>query len=178
MPRRQERRRMTSTNITHDALGFNVDVPLVIPAGTGRTHTLARIAAMLRGERAANAALPAKISKSIKGSAAANAAPPDGLLTPAAVARKLGCSEKTLRAHVATGDLRYVSIGKGTKRRRMMFTPADLDEFIANRTRKDLPCPSTRTETVARRISTSTSNCEVIGFTARRNARRAAKPKK
>jgi excisionase family DNA binding protein len=99
--------------------------------------------------------------------------PPDGLRTPDEAARKLGCSVKTLNAHVAAGALRYVDIGHGKKRRRIRFTDADI-----NQTRKDLPCPSTRTETVGRRISTSTSKCEVIGFTARRNARRAAKPKK
>jgi excisionase family DNA binding protein len=104
--------------------------------------------------------------------------PPDGLRTPDEAARKLGCSVKTLNAHVAAGALRYVDIGHGKKRRRIRFTDADINDFIANQTRKDSPCPSTRTETVGRRISTSTSKCEVIGFTARRNARRAAKPKK
>jgi len=103
---------------------------------------------------------------------------PDGLKTAERAAAKLGCSIKTLNAHVAAGDLRYVSIGKGTKRLRRMYADTDLDEFITNQTRKDVPCPSTRTETVARRTSISTSKCEVIGFTARRNARRAAKPKK
>src|SRR5215831_7084198 len=58
--------------------------------------------------------------------------PLDGLRTPAEAARKLRCSVKTLRAHVAAGDLRYVIIGKGTKRPRIRFTAADLDEFIAN----------------------------------------------
>ena len=104
--------------------------------------------------------------------------PPDGLLTKDDAAAKLGCSVKTLDGHVESGALRYVAIGHGRKRPRRMFTDADLDNFIANQTRKDVPCPSTRTGTVDRRISTSTSKCEVVGFTARRNARRAAKPKK
>ena len=103
---------------------------------------------------------------------------PDGLRTPAEAARKLRCSIKTLRAHVAASDLRYVIIGKGTKRPRIRFAPADLDEFITNQTRKDVACPPTSPKTAARRISTTTSKCEVIGFTARRNARRGAKPKK
>ena len=106
------------------------------------------------------------------------AAPPDGLRTPAEAARKLHCSVKTLNGHIASGALRYVVIGHGTKRPRKMLTDADLDQFIANQTRKDVPCPSTRTETAARRISTSTSKCEVIGFMARRNAQRGAKPKR
>jgi hypothetical protein len=106
------------------------------------------------------------------------AAPPHGPYTPAEAARKLRFSLKTLAGHVRSGALRYVQIGHGRKRRRMMFTDADIDEFIANQTRKDVPCPSTRTETVVRRISTSTSKCEVIGFTARRNAQRGVKPKR
>jgi hypothetical protein len=105
--------------------------------------------------------------------------PPDALLiTPTEAARKLRCSSKTLNGYVASGALRYVAIGHGPKRPRRMFTDADLDNFIANQTRKDVPCLSTSTETVDRRISTLTSKCEVVGFTARRNARRAAKPKK
>jgi hypothetical protein len=104
--------------------------------------------------------------------------PPDGLLKPAEAASKLRCSIKTLNAHVASGALRYVDIGHGRKRRRIRFTDADLDAFIEAQTRKDVPCPSTRTETVARRTSISTSKCEVIGFTARRNAQRGVKPKR
>src|SRR5262249_55589496 len=103
--------------------------------------------------------------------------PPGGLLTAPQAAAKLGCSIKTLNGHVASGALRYV-IGHGTKRPRKRFTDPDLDFFIEAQTRKDAPCPSTRTGTADRRIGTSTSKCEVIGFTARRNARRAAKPKK
>ena len=106
------------------------------------------------------------------------ASPPDGLRTPAEAARKLHCSIKTLNAHVAAGDLRYVIIGKGAKRPRKMFTDADLNEFIANQTRKDVPCPSTRTETAARRTSTSTSKSKVIGFMEARSRRRAVKPKR
>jgi hypothetical protein len=106
------------------------------------------------------------------------ARPPDGLRTKAEAAAKLGCSIKTLNGHVARGDLRYVDVGLGKKRVRRMFTDADLNEFITAQTRKDVACPPTSPKTVARRTSISTSKCEVIGFTARRNARRAAKPKK
>src|SRR5262249_23445010 len=92
--------------------------------------------------------------------------PPGGLLTAPQAAAKLGCSIKTLNGHVASGALRYVIIGHGTKRPRKRFTDPDLDVFIEAQTRKDAPCPSTRTETAARRSGTSTSKCEVIGFTA------------
>jgi hypothetical protein len=101
---------------------------------------------------------------------------PDGLRTPTEAARKLRCSIKTLNAYVTAGDLRYVSIGKGTKRPRRMFTDPDLNEFIANRTRKDSPCLSSRTH--ARRSGASTSRSEVIAFTGRRNARPSGKRKR
>lgn len=106
----------------------------------------------------------------------ARLAPPDGLLTPAEAAAKLRCSIKTLKGHIATGAVRYVIIGHGSKRPRKMFTDSDLDEFIAAQTRKDFPCPSTAP--AKRLIGISTSNTEVIGFTARRNARLGVKPKK
>jgi Helix-turn-helix domain len=103
-------------------------------------------------------------------------APPDGLRTEREAAAKLGCSVKTLKGHVASGALAYVSIGRGSKRQRRMFTDADLDAFIANQTHKDVPaCPSTGTR--ARRTGTSTSSGEVVAFTAQPKPRPAVKPK-
>jgi hypothetical protein len=103
--------------------------------------------------------------------------PPDGLRTAAEAAAKLRCSIKTLNGHVAAGRLKYVHVGHGTKRQRRMYADSDLDEFIANQTRKDVPaCPSSARS--ARRTGITTSNGEVIGFTARRSARLAAKLKK
>jgi len=101
---------------------------------------------------------------------------PDGLRTSTEAARKLRCSIKTLNGHVASGALRYVVIGHGTKRPRRMFTDADLDDFIANQTRKDSPCPSARTR--VHRFGDTTSRSEVIAFTARRSARPSAKRKR
>jgi hypothetical protein len=137
-------------------------IPVSVPFGAGRTHIAAMIAAVLRGER----------------SRPLEAATGSLLLTPAEAARKLRCSIKTLNAHVESGALRYVSIGHGKKRMKRMFTRADLDEFVLAQTRKDSPCPSTRIGTVARRSGTSTSNCEVIGFTALQKRRTSAKPRK
>ena len=108
--------------------------------------------------------------------AKASLPPPDGLRTPAEAARKLRCSIKTLNAHVAAGDLRYVSIGKGTKRTRKMFTDADLNEFITNQTRKDLPCLSDATR--ARRSGNTASKSEIVSFSEVQKKRRGAKPKK
>src|SRR5262245_46179825 len=56
---------------------------------------------------------------------------PDGLKTAAQAAAKLNCSSKTLKAHIDHGDLKYVAIGRGSKRPRRYFTDADLDRFIA-----------------------------------------------
>jgi hypothetical protein len=97
-------------------------------------------------------------------SAAPPAPPPAGLRTKAEAAAKLGCSIKTLNGHVASGALRYVLIGHGKKRPRKMFADADLDAFITNQTRKDVPtCPPTKTR--ARHTGNSTSGGEVIAFT-------------
>jgi hypothetical protein len=103
-------------------------------------------------------------------------APPDGLRTLAEAADRLGCSIKTLKGHVAAGALRYIAMGHGKKHVRRMFTDADLDNFIANQTRKDVPCPSTRTR--ARHTTNSTSSSEVIAFSARPSARRGREPKR
>jgi hypothetical protein len=67
---------------------------------------------------------------------------PDGLRTLREGAERLGCSVKTLQGHIASGALKYVVTGHGNKRPRKMLTDADLDDFIANQTRKDVPCPS------------------------------------
>ena len=93
--------------------------------------------------------------------------PPDGLKTAAQAAAKLGCSIKTLNAHVSSGALKYVSIGHGKRRTRKMFADSDLNEFIATQTRQENPCPSTADH--ARRTGTSISGAEVIDF---RNPRR------
>jgi hypothetical protein len=102
---------------------------------------------------------------------------PDGLKTAAQAATKLNCSIKTLNAHVAAGDLRYVIIGKGTKRPHRMYAAADLDEFIANQTRKVTPaCPSTAGR--ARHTGTSISGAEVIDFRLPRKQPTNGKQKK
>jgi len=104
--------------------------------------------------------------------------PPDGLKTAAQAAARLGCSIKTLNGHVASGALKFVAIGHGKRRTRKMFADPDLDDFVANKTRKDVPCPSTRTGMAARRTGITTSKSTVVGFMEARNRRRAAKPKR
>jgi excisionase family DNA binding protein len=103
--------------------------------------------------------------------------PLDGLLTTDEAAARLRCSVKTLNGYIASGAIRYVAIGHGSKRPRKMFTATDLDDFIANQTRKDAPaCQSSRTH--VRLSGGSTSRSEVIAFSARRNAAPSGKQKK
>jgi hypothetical protein len=135
----------------------------------------AEIHAKLRADQPTTAApeppKPARVTQ-----AARQERPPDGLRTPTEAARKLGCSIKTLNGHIESGALSYVIIGHGKKRPRRMFTDADLDNFVATKTRKDAPCPSIVSR--ARRTSTSTSGSEVIAFTAAPRPRPGAKPKR
>lgn len=105
--------------------------------------------------------------------------PSDGanvvLLTPRDTAERLQVSIDQLRGFVHDGELRYVNLGRGRKKPRMMFTEGDITEFIARRTRRHVECPSTNRS--AHHILPSTSKSKVIGFTARLSAKRDAKRK-
>jgi hypothetical protein len=101
---------------------------------------------------------------------------PNDLLTKREAASRLRCSEKTIDAHAASGVLRYVLIGRGSKRKRKMFAPADLTAFIEAQTRKDTPCPSPAT--CVRRSTDSIFGSQVLAFTARRNAGPGGKRKR
>jgi hypothetical protein len=100
---------------------------------------------------------------------------PDDLLTKHEAAARLRCSEKTIDAHAASGALRYVLIGRGSKRKRKMFAPADLAAFIEAQTQKDLPCPSSVTR--VRGSTGSISGSQVIAFSARPKPRPGGKRK-
>jgi len=103
--------------------------------------------------------------------------PLDGLLTADEAAARLRCSTKTLNGHIAAGAIRYVAIGHGSKRPRKMFTAADLDDFVANQTRKDAPaCQSAATR--AHPTGNTTFKSEVIAFSARPSARTGARRKR
>ena len=101
---------------------------------------------------------------------------PGGLLTAAQAAAKLNCSIKTLNGHVKAGGPKYVTIGRGTKRPRRMFTDADLNQFIADQTREAPPCPSSVTS--ARHTGAMTSKSKVIAFSAVPRPRPGAKRKR
>jgi hypothetical protein len=103
--------------------------------------------------------------------------PLDGLLTADEAAARLRCSVKTLNGYVASGAVRYVAIGHGSKRARKMFTAADLDDFVVNQTRKDSPvCLSAAIR--ARPTGNTTFKSEVIAFSARPSARTSVKRKR
>jgi excisionase family DNA binding protein len=103
--------------------------------------------------------------------------PTDGLKTPAQAARRLGVSNRTLRGLVTSGEVRYVNVGRGKQRERVMFTDSDLDDFVANRTRQKAQQSCLSTSPRARRSTTSISSGEVLAFTARRNGRTGGKRK-
>jgi excisionase family DNA binding protein len=108
---------------------------------------------------------------------AAPPSPADGLKTRTQAARRLGVSIRTLRGLVSSGELRYVNVGRGKQREKMMFTDNDLDDLIAGRTRqKAQQCPSTSPK--VRRSTTSISGGEVIAFTARRSGQTGGKRKR
>jgi excisionase family DNA binding protein len=103
--------------------------------------------------------------------------PADGLKTPSQAARRLGVSIRTLRGLVTSGDLRYVNVGRGKQREKIMFTDNDLNDLIAGRTRqKAQQCQSISPR--ARRSTTSTSSGAVLDFTARRNGQTGGKRKR
>jgi len=101
----------------------------------------------------------------------------NGLRTPQEVAARLGMSVKQVKTlALKDGELRFINTGRGTKNVRMMFTDADLNDFIERRATRNVSCPSTAIQ--SRRTTSTHSKSGVIGFTARRNAHRAGKPNK
>ena len=101
--------------------------------------------------------------------------PPDGLLTKDDAAVKLGCSTRTLDGYVASGALKYVAGGLGKRRQRKLFTDADINTFIADRTREESLCPSDATR--GRRSGSLTSRSTVVAFSGLQRRPSGAKPK-
>lgn len=97
------------------------------------------------------------------------------LRSPQSAAERLGVSVKTLNGYVRDGELRYINVGRGSKKQRRKFTDEDLDDLIERRTRRDVPCQSTSTKTARSIISTSST--KVFAFTALRDARAGVRPK-
>ncbi|MGO1077660.1 hypothetical protein [Inquilinus sp. CA228] len=87
------------------------------------------------------------------------------LMSMAAAAERLDMCIKTLKMHVAAGDIPYVLVGRRTKK----FESRDLQTFIDRRRRQEAPCPSTSRK--ASHTTTTTSSSRVYDFTALRERR-------
>src|SRR5690349_19715936 len=93
------------------------------------------------------------------------------LLSMDEAAAELGISVRTLFDHCRFGEITYIAVGRGLKRRRKMFDPEDLTRFRERQRRTE--CPSS--DAPARRSSRTTSGSEVVDFRALREQRRSAK---
>jgi excisionase family DNA binding protein len=102
---------------------------------------------------------------------------PDSLLTTREAADHLNITVEQLLQHVKGGALRYINVGRGDKRPRYRFAPSDLDAFKTSRSTLERACRSSSRKSQSRTTGTA-SRSNVVGFSARRAALLAAKPKK
>ena len=96
---------------------------------------------------------------------------PQGLLTFARTAARLGVAERTLRTLVDDGELAYIDVGGGRERRSMRFTPQDIEAFLAKRR------GTAWRSTSEAKPTTTSSSIEVLDFAALRAARASEKRK-
>jgi hypothetical protein len=90
------------------------------------------------------------------------AKPPEPLFTPRAAAAQLGLSVKTLMAHVAAGNLRFINIGTAS-RKIHRFTMKNLTTFIEKMKVRETPkCQSTSAPTS--KHSATTFKSGAVGF--------------
>lgn len=99
------------------------------------------------------------------------------LLTAREVAELLRVTPRQLLAFCRSGELSYVDVGRGRKKLRRMFEPADVEKFIARRKRTD----QWRKESTGgrtRRTGGTSSSTAVVDFVAlhkqRQNEKRGA----
>jgi excisionase family DNA binding protein len=85
-----------------------------------------------------------------------------GLMTLPEAAEFLRISERTLQDHVAAGEIRYIAIGSGVKRRKKLFDETDLAEFIEGRKTVEAPKCQSTSRKVARRTSTISNIGEIV----------------
>src|SRR5215469_18966442 len=93
------------------------------------------------------------------------------LFPPKEAARKLCVSVDQIEGFVRDGELSFVNVGRGKKKRRMMFTQADIEDFIERRRRRNT-CSSRSRD---RHSTTPSSNEAAVSFLDRLAARRNAK---
>lgn len=96
------------------------------------------------------------------------------LLKPAEAAEYLGICEKILVRHVDAGDLLAVDVGRGAKKRRLRYDPADLDAFIAKRKSAARECQSGNKKTA---FINSISNSNVVDIMERLASGQSAPPR-
>jgi excisionase family DNA binding protein len=96
------------------------------------------------------------------------------LYTTKQAAAELQVTVRQVRGLVHDGELRYINVGRGSKKPRMRFADDDLAEFKERRRRREA-CLSGATKNHPTINTRSPS--EVIGFAARHKQRTAAKRK-
>ena len=97
----------------------------------------------------------------------------DTLLKRNDAAKVLGICTRTLMRHVAAGEIPYISVGRGVKRKSIRFTPSDIAMFKHTRM-TNTPCLSTQE---AKKASTNTtSNAKVFAFSDLLAARQSETP--
>ena len=85
------------------------------------------------------------------------------LMTMEEAAAYLHIAPRTLRDHIARGEIRYVAVGGGRGRPRKLFTEDDIQDFVRRQSRMQ-PCPSTAGR--APRSTATTSKSTVLAFPA------------
>ncbi|MBU1313595.1 MAG: helix-turn-helix domain-containing protein [Alphaproteobacteria bacterium] len=93
--------------------------------------------------------------------------PLEKLLTLKEVAEILAVSERTVRDFVDKGEIPFVDIGHGNRRRLMRFLPADVDAFIDRRRTTARPSLPPRKATPA---ATAAGAVDFLAILAKRKA--------
>ena len=102
------------------------------------------------------------------------------LMSPADAAKALDISPRALREHVKDGTITFVITGRGKKRPRIKFGARDLEEFEEDRRLRNAPPGSEPCQSIGpstRGSTSTTSNSNVVAFTALRARRTSATPK-
>lgn len=97
------------------------------------------------------------------------------LLKPAEAAKYLAIGEKLLKWHVERGDLLAVDVGRGVKKRRLRYDPADLEAFKAKRKTSARPCQSGNAKTES---FNTISGSNVVAIMERLASGKSAPPKR
>jgi hypothetical protein len=97
----------------------------------------------------------------------------ESLLKKSAAAKELGICTKTLMEHVAAGEIPYIIVGRGTKRKSIRFAPSDLASF-REQNRRVAECRSSKGVKKASTDLSSKSNVKLFSdrLAARRNEKR------